>query len=287
MSYATPVLFVLFAWWFSTGVVIYLNNLPPRTFPWTVSAATALLPLCLFGLYILRDFTTPGAAYWSFTWGLLAWAWTQLTFYTGTLTGPRRTPCEPGCTGLRHFWHALETSLYHEIAAIGIGAAIFMACYSGANWCGAWTYAILWVMHSSAKVNAVLGVRNLNEEFFPPHLRFLRSFLRQRAINALFPFSITGGTVAAVLIFENAVHAVKVFDFVNAVLLGTIMALAIVEHWLLILPIPAAALWAWGLSSRKHTNGEPPAPEPMESIALDSANLKPLFAAASIVTEGV
>jgi putative photosynthetic complex assembly protein 2 len=268
MTYAVPILFVLFTWWFSTGVVIYMNNMPSRNFRWTVSAATALLPICLASLYELRVYTTPSAAYWSFTYGLIAWAWTQLTFYTGFITGPRQTACEQDCGGVRHFWHAIETCLYHELLAIGVGVAIFAVSYGGGNWCGAWTYAILWIMHSSAKINAVLGIRNLNEEFFPSHLKYLRSFLRERPINALFPFSVTGGTIAAVILFQNAAHAVAPFGFLNAVFLGTMMALAVLEHWLLILPIPAAALWGWGLSSKEESVEKEPKKEPAPPLVL-------------------
>jgi putative photosynthetic complex assembly protein 2 len=123
-------------------------------------------------------------------------------------------------------------------------------------------------MHSSAKINAVLGVRNLNEEFFPSHLKYLRSFLRRRAINALFPFSVTGGTIATVLILQNATHTSTPFVFVNAVFLGTMMALAVLEHWLLILPIPAAKLWAWGLNSREAAAGADLPAQPSEALAI-------------------
>ena len=31
---------------------------------------------------------------------------------------------------------------------------------------------------------------------------------------------------------------------------GTLLTLAILEHWFLVLPLPADALWSWGLRSR-------------------------------------
>ena len=31
---------------------------------------------------------------------------------------------------------------------------------------------------------------------------------------------------------------------------GTLLALAILEHWFMVLPLPANALWSWGLRSR-------------------------------------
>ena len=40
---------------------------------------------------------------------------------------------------------------------------------------------VLWWMHQSAKLNVFFGVRNLNEEFLPEHLEFLKSFLHQEA----------------------------------------------------------------------------------------------------------
>jgi hypothetical protein len=33
-------------------------------------------------------------------------------------------------------------------------------------------------------------------------------------------------------------------------ILGTLMALAVLEHWFLVLPVPVAALWRWGFRSR-------------------------------------
>ena len=31
--YGFPILFALFVWWFSTGAIVFLDGLPPRTFP--------------------------------------------------------------------------------------------------------------------------------------------------------------------------------------------------------------------------------------------------------------
>jgi hypothetical protein len=35
-SAAAPVLFALFAWWFSTGIIIYLDGLPRHTYRWSM-----------------------------------------------------------------------------------------------------------------------------------------------------------------------------------------------------------------------------------------------------------
>ena len=47
MHYAIPVLAALFIWWFTTGTIFYLDNLPARTFKWSMLGATGLLFIAL------------------------------------------------------------------------------------------------------------------------------------------------------------------------------------------------------------------------------------------------
>ena len=50
--YVYPALHALFIWWFSTGVVIYLDGLPRRTFRWTMLGSSVLLAVSLTGLAV-------------------------------------------------------------------------------------------------------------------------------------------------------------------------------------------------------------------------------------------
>jgi putative photosynthetic complex assembly protein 2 len=45
-----PVLYTLFLWWFSTGLIVWLDGLPQRTFRWSLGAATLLATAALYGL---------------------------------------------------------------------------------------------------------------------------------------------------------------------------------------------------------------------------------------------
>jgi putative photosynthetic complex assembly protein 2 len=246
-----PTLFALFVWWFSTGVIIYLDGLPRRTFKWSMLGATALFGAALWGMAASRDDTTLRGAYLAFTCGVLAWGWQEISFYMGYVTGTRREPCAENCAGLAHFGHAIQTSLWHELAIIASAAAVVACTWDGANQLGRWTFMIMWWMHQSAKLNVFLGVRNLNEEFLPEHLRFLRSFLKKRPMNLLFPVSVTVSTVFAAELLGRAFAASATpFDAVGYTFLGGLMVLAILEHWFLVVPLPAAALWNWGLKSR-------------------------------------
>ena len=251
LQYGLPVLYALFVWWFSTLAVIFLDNLPRHTFRWSLLGGTLLFGIGLYGLASSSADASVRGAYQAFTFGLLVWGWQELSFYTGYVTGPRRHACDAGCSGWRHFGHALQVSLYHELAIIASVAAIVWLTWGQPNQIGTWTFVVLWWMHESARLNVFLGVRNVNEEFLPEHLKFLRSFLTTRPMNLLFPISVTVSTVIAALLFQRAFTAdASAFDTAGYTFLGAMMTLAILEHWFLVLPLPAAELWRWGLRQR-------------------------------------
>ena len=251
IAYLWPALFALFVWWASTVAIIYLDNLPRPTFKWSMIGATVVFAVALYGLkQSARDTSTAGA-YWAFTWGLLAWGWQEMSFYMGFVTGSRKAPCREGCGGFAHFVHAVQTSLYHELAIIAAAAAVVALTWDGPNQVGTWTFMVLWWMHQSAKLNVFFGVRNLNEEFLPEHLEFLKSFLRKRSMNLLFPVSVTVSTVITVLVAKAALAGgANVAERAGYTFLTVLMALAILEHWFLVLPMPAGAIWQPGLKSR-------------------------------------
>ena len=146
----------------------------------------------------------------------------------------------------------MKTILYHELAIL-VGAVTVLALTWGQpNQIGAWTFLLLWGMRQSAKLNVFLGVRNLNEQFLPPHLAYLGSFFARKPMNLLFPLSVTAGTLLCAWFFHRAL-AVAATDFQAAgfTFLGVLTALAILEHWFLVLPIPAEALWNWSMKSRR------------------------------------
>lgn len=250
-QHALPVLFTLLLWWFSTSVILYLDGLPRWTFRWSLLSATLLLALALYCLAVTSTDTSVGGAYLAFTSGVLVWAWQEVSFLMGFVTGPRRSACPDGCSGWQHFGHAIQAILYHELALIAAAAAVVAVTWDGPNQTGTWTFLILWAMRTSAKLNLFLGVRNLSAELLPDHLRYLKGFFTKRPMNLLFPLSVTAATVVATALVQTAVHpATSEFQAAGLTFLATLMALAILEHWLLVLPLPTTALWRWGLRSR-------------------------------------
>lgn len=248
LQQAAPVLVTLLVWWLSTGVILYLDGLPPRTFRWSLSGATALFALALYGIAATRDDTSLAGAYLAFGCGVVAWGWQEMAFLMGVVTGPRRTPCPLGSRGWRRAGHAFAAILYHELALVAVAATLWLMTANAPNRLGAWTFLLLWGMRLSAKLNVFLGVRNLYEEFLPTHLRYLHSYFRRRPMNALFPFSMAAAAAVTWLLWQRAWTAPGGgFEATSHALLASMASLALLEHAFLVLPVSSSALWRWGM----------------------------------------
>jgi putative photosynthetic complex assembly protein 2 len=180
--------------------------------------------------------------------------------------------------GWQRFRFALQAVLHHELALVVLFAAVLAATWGGSNPVGLWTYVILWVMRQSAKLNVFLGVRNLNEGFLPPHLSYLQTYFRRAPSNALFPFSVIFATIVAILIWQGAVaDDATAFEITALTFAGTLLSLAVLEHWFLVLPLPSEQLWNWGLKSRQrgHHDAMMVAEPRPATIVIPSAVIRP------------
>lgn len=251
-SVLAPVGFVLFVWWFSTGAILYLDGLPRATYRWSLLGASVLLAGALSSIAATADDVSVTGAYLAFSGGILVWGWFEMAFLMGALTGPRQTPCPVGSTGWRRARQALETILHHELGLVAAGVILAGLTWNAPNRIALWTFIVLWIMRQSAKLNVFLGVRNLSESFLPEHLRYLQTYFRRAPMNALFPFAVTIASIVAGLIWRAALsEQATAFEATGRIFLATLMTLAVLEHWFLVLPIPAEALWAWGMQSRR------------------------------------
>jgi len=241
----------MLVWWFSTGAVLFLDGLPRRTFGRSLAGATVVVVGAIYGLLKSSTGTATTDAYCAFTCALLIWAWLEMSFLLGFITGPRQVECPRGCNGWPHFRHALGAIFYHELALLGGAAVVFVCTREQPNQVGAWTFSTLWMMRQSAKLNVFLGVPNLSEEFLPEHLKYLRSFFTRRPMNLLFPISITVSTiVATLLILKATALEAPAFEATGFTLVATLMVLAVFEHWCMVVPIPVNQIWGWGMRSR-------------------------------------
>lgn len=249
LAHALPALFAIFTWWFGTAVVFVLDQLPRRHLRLIIAGSTVVALVAMVGITRMAEDLTIFSAYAGFTCGVLVWAWQEVLFLSGTLTGPNRAPLPADVVGWARFRAALNTILHHEIAILAVGALLFFLVWDAPNQVAAQTYLLLWVMRLSAKLNIFFGCRNLGEDMLPPHLAHLASYFRRRRMNAIFPLSILGGTAAVVLLAQAALGG-DGFVVTAYTLLAAMMALAVIEHAFLMLPIALDGLWTWGRPQR-------------------------------------
>jgi putative photosynthetic complex assembly protein 2 len=259
-AYTLPPIYAAFVWWFSTGAVLLLVGRSVRSELPRIGTAAGLLTGSLGGLALTAGDASVGGAYAAFTCAILLWGAQEIAFLTGWVTGPRPQACPVGARGGERLGFALQAILYHELALLACGGAIMAVTYSGANHVGLWTFAALWVLRQSAKINLFVGVPVTNDELMPDAVGFLKTFFARRPVGAFFPISVTLATGVLVIMVQRIVEvAVTPFDVVGLTLVSTLFALGVVEHWFMLLPLPALTLWGWGMRS-----GLPPEDATME-----------------------
>jgi len=259
LEYGIPVTFTVLAWWFLTGAILWLDRLPTRTFRYSMLGATVVLGAALYALIDTRARTTPMGSYVAFTAALLIWGWIETSFLLGYVTGPRTHGCPASCRGWRHFVHAIEAILYHEIAIMVAAGAIALLTFGAPNRFALWTFLSLWLLRESAKLNLFLGVPNVGDRLLPDHLAYLGSFFRRRSMNALLPFSLTGATLLTVLAAGRAVDdAATAGASLGWTLLATLLGLATLEHWFMVVPLPSEALWRLSMRTPPSKPSLPP-----------------------------
>ncbi len=240
----------IFAWWFSTGVIMMLCGLSRRTFGWSLLGATALALAACLGLARSAWSVSAAGNYVAFLSALGVWGWIEMSFLMGFVTGPSTEPCPVDAVGWRRFRLAAKTLLYHELAILIAGVAIVALTWRAPNQTGTFAFLILMAMRISAKLNIFLGVPNLTDEFLPRRLAYLKSYFRKRDFNFLYPVSIVGSTLLAIVLGRLALTADD-GSATSFALLFALLSLAILEHLFMVLPLPETALWRWALPTSK------------------------------------
>ncbi len=258
IDYALVLLTVTLAWWLSTGIVLLLNRRSATLRRLSLLGITALALLAIAYVPERTQDRSASGALLGFGQGLIIWAWLEMTYLMGLITGPRQTPCPPQANAWRRFWLGLQTSLYHELSVIALTLAVIVMSSAGPNHVAAATLASLWLMRWSAKLNLFLGVRNYNSEWLPEHLNYLDSYTRKAPMNLLFPVSVTAGTAAAVVLLGQALSSADPFTKASNLLVSALLGLAVLEHWFLMYPFGESALWRWALQPPPASRADKP-----------------------------
>ncbi len=251
-------LLALFLWWFSTGAILMTVRRADKEGAsarlWAVLWNLPILLLGALGFVDTLGNTTVPGIYIAFLSALALWGWIELAFLTGIITGPVRQPLKAGVPEWERFIRAWGTIAYHEMLLAFTLIAMVLLAHGEANQVGTWTFATLFAARISAKLNLYLGVRKINVEFIPDHLAHLPSHFRIARMNWLFPISITALSVASGYWLGHVFAAVTAAEAVGFALLGALTALALLEHWFMVLPLPDERLWRWMLPDRPNTD---------------------------------
>jgi putative photosynthetic complex assembly protein 2 len=256
MDLVIPALFVIFLWWFTSGLIMVLFGRSRRVINLAFAGGTLLFGAAVAGVLFSRDRTDMLGVYTAYTCGTVIWGWLLASYYFDFITGPNRAMQAKSEGEIRRmvagrpffrFVQALRASIYHELLALAVTGMVAVLVWGRANPLALWILLVLWVMHSSAKLNVFFGVRNFRIEFLPDHMRFLGGFVANRTINSWFPFSIIlGSGLVFVLAYQALWLATQPTMAIGYLMVALMVGLGALEHWLLVLPVPAA-IWGWGV----------------------------------------
>ncbi len=275
MDVFLPAALTMFIWWFSTGVVLILVRRRPGSHVLSLTLGMLVVG-CAFGA-IEHSLTHSGieGVWTGFVAAVLVWGWLEMGYLMGVLTGPVKTACPEDMAGWARFVRAINVGLYQEILVIFIGVLLVALAAGSVNPVAGWTFATLWLMRWSAKLNLFLGVPNVDSDLAPKRLRYTVSYMRKAPMNWLFPLSVTVGTAMAVFHAASALSQQPApAGFTGSVVLATLTALGVIEHWFLVLPIRDSALWRWFLPAAELPAREAD-PEPTGGLAGPGRKLWP------------
>ncbi len=247
----------IFLWWFFTGMILLAVRWADRqgkpAHGMVVLAGVPVLALGVAGVITSLPGDNVAAVYAGFLGALAVWGWIELAFLAGVVTGPEMRPCPPGLMGAARFWRAWNTVSHHELLlTLGLFGLVMMSA-GAENQVALWTYLVLYIARVSAKLNLFFGVPRINLEFVPGQLSHLKGYFRQGPVTPLFPASITVLTFATGCFIERLITSTDPVSVAAFTLLTALSALALLEHWLMVVPLPDAKLWRWMLPATPNT----------------------------------
>jgi putative photosynthetic complex assembly protein 2 len=255
LAWTLPPLVAAAVWWFGTVTVMALGALALPLLRLSAPCGAVMSVAALVCVQHTLTDGRPAGAYAAFVCAVLLWGTLELAFLGGWLAGPRRRSATAVHGSWAHFRQAASAVLWHQLAVLTVLAGLAWQARGQTNTMALQTFAVLAVMRLSAQLNLYLGVGFDGQEFLPRRLAYLASYFHHsHRGNALWPWSMGLGALAGV---AWVVQAAGAWGMPNdgqrtgALLLASLMLLALAEHAFMRWPVPHGRLWQWAL---------PPAP---------------------------
>ncbi|WP_271078486.1 putative photosynthetic complex assembly protein PuhE [Aurantiacibacter sp. MUD61] len=243
-----PVLATIAIWFIATGLVAWIDNRERSTFPRSLmlGGAAGIIGLCI--VFLTMNSVSVWAAYAAFGAAILVWSWLEIGFLTGAVSGSRKEPCAEGISAWERFCQAASTLSHHEIALTLTAVMLISLTWNAPNQLAAMTFALLYVMRLSTKLNIFHGVPNSATDILPPHLAYLKSYYGPQRLGWPLVVSIMAAAALSIWLGSVAINSpAGSAEAVGASLLFAFAALGTVEHIFLALPFRDGMLWGWAL----------------------------------------
>ena len=195
-SFIEPSSVALISWWFGTGIILLLVRLPKEQFsPARLSWTLISIPALYFTYQSMLE-NTNANAYMGFISTIVLWGWHELAFLTGWISGPRRVPLEAGLGLWDRFKQSVQVVWHHELALFVTLILLVIVQIGHPNHTAMCTFALLWLMRLSSKLNLFFGVPQVGEQYLPTHLTYMGSYFRKKPVGVFF-YCTMGLSIAA------------------------------------------------------------------------------------------
>ena len=228
-----------------TGLALMSVHQSPRSKQLIFCFSSVAALVALLAVEVNAAAHTPLATITGFAMALIIWAWLELSYLMGYITGPVKQPALPAMGFSERFTHALGTTVYHELMVV---AVVGLVCVLGAGLPNPTiqnTLAVLWLMRWSTKLNLFLGVKHFNSQWLPDNMRYITTYLKAGKNSWFAVFSTIVAAGCTYLLFFMGQSATDPAAALSLFLIAWLAGLAVLEHVFLMMPMGETALWRW------------------------------------------
>ena len=237
-------------WWLFTGLALISAHQRPPIKNLLFGLSTIVAIGCIASVPYISADPSLVAVLFGFLFALLIWAWLELMFLMGIVTGPNKSLATQGRGVGQKFKRALATMIYHEVVVISvIGLTFFLGGEQPTNPIIFYVLLVLWIMRCSTKLNLFFGVRHFNHGWLPKSHKHVASYVSVGKNSALMTPSSSLAAIFAALLFSRAFATDDTSVALSLFLLAWVAALAAVEHVFLMYRVGEEALWRWAVKS--------------------------------------
>ncbi|MEM7289854.1 MAG: DUF3623 family protein [Pseudomonadota bacterium] len=190
-----------------------------------------------------------GAVYLGFISAIVIWGWVEFTLLSGMITGSHAKPCPENISETERFGLAYRAVAHHEYVLLIMLVLLAVLDTTLGSGMAIKTFALLWILRLGAKLTIFSGAPELSANMIPERISYMRTYFRHDRISIAFWLSLGG----CFLLLAAGIYALLAVQYDAAVttqvtMLTTLVALAILEHIFMVLPIADSKLWGWAIT---------------------------------------